>query len=168
MPGPDRRQQLRTFLNHLKAGRKQEANALLAEIIAADPNQAAPYALLIGGMLAQNSQFRDALPLYQEAIRVNPGDPVAYFYLGVAYHALADYDTCERTWDRLAAEFPHHYLNHLQQALRALKQNAYGEATLALERAIEIAEPQNPMRDNAAQLLALVQQELKRSERAAD
>lgn len=101
----DPRGDLQLFLDHLKAGRKQEANALLARLVASDASQLAPYALLIGGLLAQNPQFREAVPLYQQAIRINPGDPAAYFYLGVTYHALKDYELCDRTWDYLAARF---------------------------------------------------------------
>lgn len=111
VPPPDPRGELQLFLDHLKAGRKQEANALLARILASDPNQLAPYALLVGGLLAKNSQFQEAVPLYQEAIRVSPGDPAAYFYLGVTHHALKDYESCDRTWDHLAARFPQHYLS---------------------------------------------------------
>src|SRR6185312_245604 len=36
---PDPRVELQLFLDHLKAGRKQEANALLARILASDPGQ---------------------------------------------------------------------------------------------------------------------------------
>ena len=154
--------ELQLFLDHPKAGRNQEANALLARILASDPGQLAPYALLLGGLLAQNSQFQEAVPLYQEAIRVNPGDPAAYFYLAVTYHALKDYESCDRTWDYLAATFPQHYLNHLQQALRALKQNDHQAAMGFLEKAIAVPHPRNPMRNNALQLLALVRQESQR------
>lgn len=65
-------QQLLAFMQHLKAGRNAEASRMLGEIIAAAPSRAAPYALLIGGALAQSGQFADAVPVYQEAIRLNP------------------------------------------------------------------------------------------------
>lgn len=77
----DNKLQLQSFLALLKAGRKQEANEVLKQILTSDPSKAGPYALLVGGMLAQSGQYREAVPLYLEAIRVNPDDPAAYFYL---------------------------------------------------------------------------------------
>ena len=71
----DGKVELQAFLAHLKAGRKQEANEVLKQVLTSNPSKAGPYALLVGGMLAQNGQFREAVPIYQEAIRVNPTDP---------------------------------------------------------------------------------------------
>src|SRR5262245_59490739 len=79
--GVNQEEQLLTFMAHLEAGRKADASRVLNEIIAATPEKAGPYALLIGGMLAQNGQFAEAVPLYQEALRLNQDDPAAYFYL---------------------------------------------------------------------------------------
>jgi len=157
----DHKVQLQTFLAHLKAGRKQEANDVLREVLTSNPSKAGPYALLVGGMLVQNGQFREAVPIYQEAIRVNPGDPNAYYYLGVAYHALKEEGECERIWDELEVRFPEHATTYCQRALRALKLNQFAEAKAYLNRAIELIEPDNPMRDDALKTLAVVERELK-------
>src|SRR5258708_32768606 len=156
----DQQMALQAFLAHLKAGRKQEANDVLKEILASNPSKAGPYALLVGGMLAQNGQFREAVPIYQEAIRVNPTDPNAYYYLGVAYHALKEDGDCERIWDELEVRFPEHATTYCQRALRALKLNQFAEAKAHLQRAIELIEPDNPMRDDALKTLAAVERAL--------
>ena len=159
----DSKWQLRTFLAHLKAGRKQEANEVLKQVLISSPSKAGPYALLIGGMLAQNGQYREAVPIYQEAIRVNPDDPAAYFYLGVAYHALKEDGECERIWDQLAERFQDHATTYYQQALRSLKLDHYAEAKTSLQKAIEGIEPDNPLRDDALKTLALIEQKLAHS-----
>lgn len=158
----DSQEHLHLFLAHLKAGRKAQANQVLKRVLQADPSKAAPYALLIGGLLAQNSQYREAIPLYQEAIRLNPADPTAYFYLGVAHHALKEDEQCEQVWNELATRFPEHPTAYYQKALRALKQNHFNEAKDALEKAIERVEPDNPMRADATKTLAVIDQELER------
>jgi len=157
----DDKVELQAFLAHLKAGRKQEANEVLKQVLTSNPSKSGPYALLVGGMLAQNGQFREAVPIYQEAIRVNPGDPNAYYYLGVAYHALKEEGECERIWDELEVRFPEHATTYCQRALRALKLNQFAEAKAYLNRAIELIEPDNPMRDDALKTLAVVERELK-------
>lgn len=133
----DDEQRLLTFMEHLRAGRSADASRVLDEIIAASPSKTGPYALLIGGMLAQSGQFAEAVPLYQEAIRLKPNDPAAYFYLGVAHHALNQTAECDQVWDELAERFPGHALAHYQAALRALRVDKYDEAKVGLEAAIE-------------------------------
>jgi tetratricopeptide (TPR) repeat protein len=117
----DPQELLHIFLAHLKAGRKQEANRLLAQALLEDPSKASAYSLLIGGLLAQNGQYEEAVPLYQEAMRLKPEEPAAYFYLGVAYHALKREPESEQIWDELATRFPGSALDHYQKALRLLK-----------------------------------------------
>jgi tetratricopeptide (TPR) repeat protein len=156
----DSKQQLKRFLAHLKAGRKDQANEILRQVLADSPSKAGPYALLIGGMLAQNGQFREAVPLYEEAIRVNPEDPAAYFYLGVAYHALKEDGECDRIWDQLAERFPGRSYTHYQNALRSLKADRFEEAKVSLQKAIELIESDNPLRDDAMKTLALIDQKL--------
>lgn len=148
------------FLSHLKAGRKQQANEVLKRILQADPSKAAPYALLIGGMLAQNNQYREAIPLYQEAITLNPANPVAYFYLGVAYHALKDEKQCEQIWDQLAARFPNHATDYYQKGLRLLKTNQFGEAKERLAQAVKLLEQDNPLRQDASKTIEVIDRHL--------
>ena len=152
--------QLQLFLAHLKAGRKQQANEVLKQILISSPEKAAPYALLIGGMLAQNGQYREAVPIYQESIRLNPDDPAAYFYLGVAFHALKEDGECEQIWDQLAERFPDHATAHYQHALRTLKFDRYEEAKTSLQKAIERIESDNPLRSDALKTLALIEDKL--------
>ena len=161
----DSKLQLQQFLWHLKAGRKDQANEVLRQVLASSPSKAGPYALLIGGMLAQNGQYLEAVPLYEEAIRVNPNDPAAYFYLGVAYHALKKDGECDRIWNELAERFPDHANTHYQQALRSLKSDHYTEAKVSLQKAIERIEPDSPLRNDALKTLALVEQKLGNQEK---
>lgn len=152
----DQQEQLLTFVECLKAGRRDDASRVLAEILAAAPANAGPYALLIGGMLAQNGQFAEAVPLYQEAIRLNPDDPAAYFYLGVAFHALKQDAECDRIWGDLAGRFPDHALAHYQAALQALKFERYEEAQAGLQAAIDRLPSDHPLREDARKTLALI------------
>jgi tetratricopeptide (TPR) repeat protein len=157
------RRQLQTFLAHLQAGRKRQANEVLRQVLSSTtPAKAGAYALLIGGMLAQNSQFREAVPLYREAIRLNPAEPAAYFYLGVAHHALHEAQECDRIWDELAARFPENALCYYQRGLRALRSDDYVTAQLQLQTAIERTEWDNPMRADALKTLSLIEQALAR------
>jgi tetratricopeptide (TPR) repeat protein len=149
-------EQLLTFMALLKAGRKADASRMLNDIIAATPEKAGPYALLIGGMLVQSGQFAEAVPLYEEAIRLNPDDPAAYFYLGVAFHALKQEAECDRVWSDLAQRFPDHALAHYQGALRALKLDRYDEAKVGLQEAIARLPNDHPLREDAHKTLALV------------
>jgi hypothetical protein len=50
-------EQLAQFVELLKSGRNQQANALLEKIVTKSPDLAGPYALLLGGMLAQSGQY---------------------------------------------------------------------------------------------------------------
>jgi tetratricopeptide (TPR) repeat protein len=161
-PRIDDQEQLHLFLSLMKAGRKQQANDVLKRVLEADFSKAGPYALLVGGMLAQNGQYREAVPLYQEAIQLTPADPTAYFFLGVAYHALKEESECERIWDELATRFPEHATAYYQRALRSLKRNRHAEAKADLERAVELIERDNPLRADALKTLAAIEREMER------
>lgn len=56
--------QLELFLAHLQAGRKQQANAVMQEMLAASPGKAGAFALLIGGMLAQIPTIRAPISIW--------------------------------------------------------------------------------------------------------
>ncbi len=153
----DSKIEFRIFLEFLRNGHKEEASEALRKILTLAPEKAEPYALLIGGMLAQNGQYREAVSLYEEAIRLNADDPPAYFYLGATYHALHEDGECNRIWDQLADRFPNHGLNYYQAALRALKLDQYADAKANLQKAIERIEPDNPLRNDALKTLALIE-----------
>lgn len=160
-PTLDPQELLHVFLAHLKAGRKQEANRVLAQALRQDPSKAAAYSLLIGGLLAQNGQYEEAVPLYQEAMRLKPNEPASYFYLGAAYHALKRERESEQVWDELAKRFPSHALDHYQKALRLLKQNALANAKRELEFALPLIEPDNPIRSDIQKTLLVIDKQVK-------
>lgn len=156
----DPQERLHLFLTHLKAGRKQEANRILADTLAADPSKAAAYALLVGGLLAQNGQYEDAVPLYQEAKRLNLSDPTAYFYLGVAFHALKKERESHQVWDELAQRFPNHAFDHYQRGLRLMTRDQLAEAKMAFAQALACFDPQNPAREDVHNALRAIDQKL--------
>jgi tetratricopeptide (TPR) repeat protein len=153
---------LHAFLSHLTAGRKLEANAVLREALRVAPFTGAPYALLLGDLLARNDQYGEAVPLYQQAICLNPADPTAYFYLGVALHALREEDESDRVWDELAARFPGHAMSHYQRALRALRTNDFAEAKTELQSAVVLFGDDNPLREGGIKTLSAIELELSR------
>lgn len=150
---------LTQFLGYLKAGRSEQANAVLAQAVKSEPSKAADYALLIGGLLSQNGQFTDAIPLYQEAIRLRPNQPTGYFYLGVAYHALGKNAESNAIWDELARRFPGHALDHYQKGLRYLKNNQFADAKAALQQALALLEPTNPVSEDVRKAIAAIERQ---------
>jgi tetratricopeptide (TPR) repeat protein len=164
-PGPENPKgdpRLFLFLRHLSAGRKNEANKLLAEMLKSDPAQAAGYALLIGALLAQNGQFREALPLYKEAIRLNPDEPRAYLYLGVAHHALNDEAASNAVWDELSAKFAGHAADHYQRGLRLLRRNDFSKAKEELLKAAALLSPADPMHEDVTKTVRALDKQLSR------
>ena len=151
---------LQLFLGHLKAGRKHQANQVLAQVLKADPAQAASYALLIGSLLAQKGQYEEAVPLYQEAKRLNPSEPAAYFYLGVALHALKKEMESHQVWDELAKRFPGHAFDHYQCGLRLTTSNQLAEARKTFEQALELLEPHDPVREDLRSTIRAIEQKL--------
>lgn len=150
---------LTQFLAHLKAGKSAQANAVLAQAIKREPSKAADYALLIGGLLSQNGQYSDAIPLYQEAIRLRPHQPIGYFYLGVVYHALGKDAESSTVWDQLTRRFPGHALDHYQKGLRHLKSNQSAEAKAALQQALALLEPTNPVSEDVRKAIAAIERQ---------
>jgi tetratricopeptide (TPR) repeat protein len=147
------------FLRHLKAGRKNDANKLLVEILRSDPAQAAGYAMLIGALLAQNGQFQEALPLYKEAIRLNPNEPRTYLYLGVAHHALNDEAASNAVWDELAARFAGHAADHYQRGLRLLRRNDLATAKEELLKASALLSATDPMHEDLMKTLKAIEKQ---------
>lgn len=128
----------------------------VAQILKSDPGQAAAYVLLVGAMLAQNGQYDEAIPLYQEAIRLNPAEPRAYFYLGVSHHARGDQAACDRAWDELASRFPGDATDHYQRGLRLLRENKLQQGRAALESALALTAEGDPMQKDLRRSLEAI------------
>lgn len=156
----DREKTVKAFLAHLDAGHKDEANRLLERTIRSAPQEAGIYSLLIGGVLAQNGQYADAIPLYKMAIQLETNEPLGYFYLGTVYHALDMTTECNEIWDELAKRFPDSPADYYQQGLRCLRENKFVDAKERVEKAIACIDEGNALIKDILKTLDVINQHL--------
>ena len=97
---PDRAAALFTeALSAQEAGDDARATALLNEVIAIAPQQAAPHTNL-GIVYRRMGRLDDAVREYETAIRLNPGDAEAYHDLGLAHRTRGAFAEAERAYRR--------------------------------------------------------------------
>src|SRR5207253_1802383 len=76
-------------VEHHRAGRIAEAEALYRQVIAVDPNNPDAHNNL-GEIARQSSKLTAAVESYQTALRINPNFAAAHSNLGLALAALGD------------------------------------------------------------------------------
>jgi protein O-GlcNAc transferase len=124
-------------LQHHRAGRLSDAEALYRQILTVQPKHAEASRLL--GVIAQRVGRHDlAVDLICRAIFLNPNNPAAHSNLGEAYHNLGRLDEAIAAFHRaieLKRDFPESHYN-LGVALR--ERGRLDEAVAACSRAIEL------------------------------
>lgn len=99
-PRPDRAAALFTeALSAQDAGDDARAAALLNDVIAIDPERAAPHTNL-GIVYRRTGRLDEAVREYETAIRINPADAEAYHNLGLAHRRRGAFADAERAYLR--------------------------------------------------------------------
>jgi protein O-GlcNAc transferase len=116
-------QAMQTAIEHQRAGRLREAEALYRQVLAVQPNQ--PDAIHLLGFLAHQTNHRDeALALIRRAIAIAPDAPDYRHNLGVVLAKAGRYEEALESWREALALRP----------MDALTQTAIGRALEALGR----------------------------------
>ncbi len=146
---------LSAAVEHHKAGRREEAEALYRSVLRENPNHADTLHLL-GVLAAECGNFDLAVAAIGRAIEVRPGVPVYYNNLGLAFSRKED-------WERAAAAY--------RQALRMQPTSAalcsrlgealgnlgrYKEAAEAYRRSVELDPDRGEVRFALGQALQMI------------
>ncbi len=144
---------LQRFVLHLRNGNRRAATNLLEGYVREHPEKASSALLFVASLLSQNGQYADAIPLYLEALRLAPTQPLTYFHLGLAYHGLDRRPERNRVWDELPKRFPSHPVTDYQVALRLIEDGHEHEAKPLLEHTASIFEKSSPLRAQVLETL---------------
>lgn len=107
---------------------------------------------LIGKGLAQQGKYNEAFSYYEKALEIDPDGFALHNDLSIIFHTLGDNDKAEyhlRQMIRIAPEVPLPYLK-LAQMMLSMRETA--EATLLLEKAVELNPSLLPVRARLAQI----------------
>lgn len=115
-----------SLLNDL--GKKEESVTMLENLLDKKPEYSMASNLL-GEILCEQEKFKEAINIYMEALKYNPGDYDLYYNMGIAYTRLNDFQNAKICYEKAAN------LNH---ELYAAKYNL-GQIAL-IYRDIEAAE----------------------------
>jgi len=124
-------------LQHQRAGRMREAEALYRQVLERQPRHAGAYHGL--GILAHQAGQRDrAIELLQQAIALNPGDALAHTNLGEVYRSAGRLDEALACGQQALQRDPalaaaHHLLGTIRR-----DRAQWDEAILSSRRALEI------------------------------
>lgn len=121
----------------LKMGDFEAAAQWLAEAIAENPENTT-YLLFLANIYVQQEKLEDAVPIYEEILRLEPDSEIVSTRLGILYTHLNQYDVAEKIFRDLLATSPESYFATLSLA-RLLKQKSeYQEALIQYEKALTL------------------------------
>ncbi len=125
-------------VQHHRAGRLPEAEALYQRVLQTEPNN--PEALHLLGMLArQAGKSGIAIDLISQAIRVNPDNPVYYNNLGTIYPALNRLDDAVACFRKALALKPDYSDAYSNLAITLQDQGKLDEAVACYQKALALA-----------------------------
>jgi tetratricopeptide (TPR) repeat protein len=134
-PGQEESRQLQQALQHHRAGRLAEAEALYRQILEKQPGHAD--ALHLSGLVAhQRGQNESAARLIGKAIEANPGNPLYHSNLGLALRAQGKLDEAIRSYREALAISPGNIEILGSMAGILLKQGKLDEAISCLRRVL--------------------------------
>jgi predicted O-linked N-acetylglucosamine transferase (SPINDLY family) len=138
-------ERLQAALQHIQAGRPNEAQGLLEAVLAEDARN--PDALhLLGLVHHQAGQHPRALALVSEALGVAEPSPLYWNTRGGIERALGRLDEASRSYGRAAELAPRFALAHANLGAALLDLGRNDEAATALRRALEIGPPDRTLR----------------------
>jgi len=121
----------------LKMGDFETAATWLGEEIEKEPTTTT-YLLFLANIFVQQEKIEEAVTLYEEILKQEPGNEPVNTRLGILYNHLGEYDTAEKIFRDLLARNPDSYFTTLSLA-RLLNQKAgYTEATTLYEKALSL------------------------------
>lgn len=126
---------IKQALEHHRAGRLQQAEAIYRDLLAREPND--PDALHLLGVIAhQLGQHKTAVALIERATGVNPNVPDYHNNLGQALSALQRLDAAVAAYEQALALRPDYAETHNNLGMALQEQGKTAEAIAAFERAV--------------------------------
>jgi len=138
MPAMTIDQALQTAVEHQRAGRLREAEAIYRKILAQQPNQ--PDAIHLLGFLAYQANRRDdAIALIRRAIAIAPQAPDYHHNLGIILASAGRYEEALASWRQALSLRPNNPLAYtaIAKTLEAL--GRFSESADALRQVVALA-----------------------------
>jgi tetratricopeptide (TPR) repeat protein len=139
-------------VQHQKAGRLAEAEALYRQILAVEPRHAAAYSNL-GEAYRVTNRLAEAVDVFQCALRLNPHLAEAHYNLGVTLVGLGRRDEALAAFQQALKIKPDYAEAHNNLGNVFKEQERWEEAGTAFRRALEIRPDYAPARNNLGNLL---------------
>lgn len=122
--------------NSEKINKNEEAKIFLRDVLDKEPNMLESIELL-GQILINEGNYNEAIDIYQEALKNNPGNYELLLDLGIAYTFLNDFDTAKGFYD-MAAEV--NSMKHVLEYTSAQINLIYKEYDEAEKKFMELTE----------------------------
>lgn len=122
-------------------GRTELALDLARQAVAADPDHAAAYRLL-GKLLTETGDLREARRQLERAAELEPSDRRTYVLLGRAHRAGGDLSSSAAALEKAVELDPQYSRAQIELALTEIERGRWGQARQGLERALEL-DPDN-------------------------
>ncbi|MDX1487352.1 MAG: tetratricopeptide repeat-containing glycosyltransferase family protein [Acidiferrobacterales bacterium] len=107
---------LEQALEHHKAGRLQQAEALYRDILLRDPDQADAWYLL-GRIAHEIGQYQNAIALIECAVERKPGVATYRHALGEAFTAMGEHDRAIRAYEEACSRDPQNADAHISRGI---------------------------------------------------
>ncbi|MBK8163003.1 MAG: tetratricopeptide repeat protein [Gammaproteobacteria bacterium] len=130
-------QAIREALEHHRAGRFPEAQAIYQRVLHMQPDH--PEALrLLGALHCQAGRFADGIGLLERAAALNRAEPRLHYDLGRAYGAVGRYAEAAAEFGRVLELKPDHVEAQLNLGLALLSQDRLEEAAACFRKALAL------------------------------
>ncbi|MFQ5936832.1 MAG: tetratricopeptide repeat protein [Acidiferrobacterales bacterium] len=139
-------------LEHHRAGRLQEAEALYRRVLAREPDHADALHLL-GVIAHQVGQHENAVALIEQAVARNPDSPEYHNGLGEALHALGQHDRALDAYGRACTLNPRYADAHCNRGIALHAQGKLTDAVSAFEKAAAVSPDSAEAHYNLANVL---------------
>lgn len=149
-------------LSYYNRGNYSQASDLLAKVTALDPALAQAH-YLTGNCLASLGKLEDAVPHYQTAVNLAPGNFLYHFYLGFVLSRVGKKEPAEKELNTSIELNGSHAPAHYELANIYYDSGRYDAARVELEKATQI----NPELESSYYLLSRVYASLGRNDDAS-